>query len=107
MALFETDLRPYGSDRALFLVDEPEAALSPSRQLEFLKLLHRWNRAGRAQAIVATHPPIVMSYPEAALLRVSREEIRMVDYRETEHYRITRGFLANPEKVMSDLFADD
>ncbi|SRR5579875_14357 len=93
-------------ERAIFLLDEPEAALSPTRQMAFLALLHRWHRSGRAQAIIATHAPMILAYPHATILSLDRGEVRAVAYRATEHYRIYRSFLAEPERYLRHLLDD-
>jgi predicted ATPase len=87
-----------GSDRrAIYLLDEPEAALSPRRQLEFLALLHDWAQSGNVQAIIVTHSPIVMGFPDAAILSFDDGQIHETAYRDIDHYRITLDFLADPE----------
>lgn len=89
--------RRLGSDRrAIYLLDEPEAALSPKRQLEFLALLNDWAQSGNVQAIVATHSPIIMGFPDATLLSFDGGRIREVAYRDVDHYRLTLDFLADP-----------
>ena len=87
----------------LYLMDEPEAALSPTRQIHFLALLHEYVRDG-CQFVIATHSPIIMAYPEATIYQLDGTGIRQVAYTETEHYLITRGFLANPARTMSAMF---
>ena len=83
----------------LYLLDEPEAALSPTRQLSLLALLDEL--AGRSsQFIIATHSPILMALPGAEIFQLDREGVRAVAYRETEHYQITRRFLENPERML-------
>jgi predicted ATPase len=101
-ALFQHRFRGHG----LYLMDEPEAALSPKRQLEFLTILHAYCKQG-AQFVIATHSPIIMSYPDACIYVFGKEGIQEVPYQETEHYLITRGFLANPQRTLDDLLADD
>ena len=99
--------RRLGSERrALYLLDEPEAALSPKRQLEFLALLHDWAESGNVQAIVVTHSPILMGFPEAALLSFDGGRIREVAYRDIDHYRLTLDFLADPEDGFARAVAD-
>lgn len=98
-ALFENRFRENG----LYLLDEPEAALSPKRQLEFLALLHAYLIHG-GQFVIATHSPIIMAYPEARIYLLDKEGIREVAYTETEHYLITRGFLKDPQSTMKVLF---
>jgi predicted ATPase len=93
--------------RGLYLLDEPEAALSPSRQLEFLALLHDWSRSGNAQFIIATHSPIIISYPDATLFSFDSGAVYEIHYTATEHYRVTRAFLMNPERYLAELLADE
>lgn len=98
--------RRLGSDRrAIYLLDEPEAALSPRRQLEFLALLRGWAQSGNVQAIIATHSPILMGFPEATLLSFDGGGIHAVAYRDTDHYRITLDFLADPDQGVARALA--
>ncbi|HYM02546.1 MAG TPA: AAA family ATPase [Stellaceae bacterium] len=92
---------------AVYLLDEPEAALSPSRQMAFLTMLHRWQKSCRVQAIIATHSPILLAYPEAAILSFDGDELRETSYRDTEHYRLTKAFLNDPERHVRHLLAED
>jgi predicted ATPase len=101
-ALFRNRFRGPG----LYLMDEPEAALSPKRQLEFLALLHDFCKRG-AQFVIATHSPIIMAYPDARVHVFGAEGIREVPYQETEHYLLTRGFLANPQRTLRLLLSED
>ena len=78
----------------LVLLDEPEAALSPLRQMSFITLLHRHVRSG-AQFLVASHSPIVLAYPDAWIYQFDDDGIRRVEYEDTEHYRVYRDFLEN------------
>lgn len=93
--------------KAIYLLDEPEAALSPSRQLAFLRILHDLDQRGDVQFIIATHSPILMGYPDSVLLSFDDSRIDEVDYEMTDHYQITRYFLQHREKVLADLFEDD
>jgi predicted ATPase len=104
-ALFENRLG--GSHQAILLFDEPEAALSPQRQIAFLKLLKRWDASGRFQLIVATHSPIIMSYPNATLLSFDGGRIREAHYTDTEHYKVTREFLLDHESYLERVLAAD
>lgn len=90
----------------LYLMDEPEAALSPKRQLEFLMILHGYCKQG-AQFVIATHSPIIMAYPDASIYVLNEEGVRDVPYQETEHYLITRGFLANPQRTLNGLLSEE
>lgn len=87
----------------IYFLDEPEAALSPQRQLSFLALIHEYVTQG-AQFIIATHSPILMAYPQARILHFSPDGIKEQAYKETEHYRVTRGFLESPERSFRELF---
>ena len=100
-ALFENRFRENG----LYLMDEPEAALSPRRQLAFLAMMHDYVRRG-GQFIIATHSPILMSYPNADIYQLDGEGIRKVQYLDTEHYLISRGFLANPQRSLKELLVE-
>ncbi len=97
-ALFQNRLNEHG----LYLMDEPEAALSPKRQLEFLKILHGYVMGG-AQFVIATHSPIIMAYPEACIYLLDGDGIREVSYVDTEHYLVTQGFLSNHLRSLSEL----
>lgn len=92
LRFFEERCRRQG----LFIFDEPESALSPSRQVEFLKLLKRMDASGIIQVIMATHAPILMAYPGARLLRLTRGGVERVDLEETEHFRMMRAFVLDP-----------
>lgn len=86
----------------LYLLDEPEAALSPARQLAALARMG--DLVGRgSQFVVATHAPILMAYPGASILSFGPEGIRPVAWRDTEHYQITRAFLEHPERMLREL----
>jgi len=91
----------FGNNRnCVYLIDEPEAALSPERQLAFLTLLHRWHRSRRVQAIIATHAPMLMAYPEAAILSLDGGAVEPVAFRDTNHYRRMKSFLDAPERYV-------
>ena len=92
-------------EHGLYLLDEPEAALSPARQLGFLGLLHDYVKGG-GQFVVATHSPIIMAYPDARIYLLGDRGIRPVAYEETEHYLITRGFLSNPRRSFSAILGE-
>jgi predicted ATPase len=83
----------------LYLFDEPEAALSPMRQMTLLSEIDRLVKSN-SQLLIATHSPILMAYPGACILELSESGIHRVDYRQTEHYRTTREFLENPERMV-------
>ena len=86
--------------RGLYLLDEPETALSPGSQLELLQLLKEMGAAGHAQFIIASHSPILLACPGAVIYSFDESPIRQVSYRETEHYRVYREFMMNPDAVL-------
>lgn len=88
----------------LYILDEPEAALSPARQLTAISLIHELVLQD-SQFIIATHSPIIMAYPNATIYELSAEGIRQVDYKKTDHYLITKSFLDNPD-ISLDLLLD-
>ena len=96
--------RLYGN--GLYILDEPEAALSPNRQLTLLAEIDRLVK-NNSQIIIATHSPILMAYPNAQIIELSKSGIREVDYNETEHYKITKQFLDNPERMIKYLFESE
>lgn len=91
----------------LYLLDEPEAALSPQRQLALLQIIHQLVKDGSSQFVVATHSPMLLAYPEARIYHLSAEGIAEVEYEQTEHYALTRDFLNNRERYLKRLFDDD
>ena len=95
------------SERCMYLLDEPENALSPMRQFEFLRLLRYWESSGNAQMIMATHSPILMSYPGADIWHFTGTTIEPIDFDDIEHVQVTRAYLANPERILTELFEDD
>lgn len=90
-------------DDSLFLLDEPEAALSPSRQLSFLALMHRLVGEG-SQFLIATHSPIILAFPGAKIIQLDENGVREVEYEETEQYTITKDFLDRREVFFRHLF---
>jgi predicted ATPase len=89
----------------LYLFDEPESALSPSRQLSMLAAMHDLIQTG-SQFLIATHSPIILGYPDATILEFSSEGIRQVEYEDTEQFRVTRAFLTQRERMLAELFRD-
>lgn len=88
--------------QGLYILDEPESALSPHRQLAVLSRLHDLVQAG-SQFIIATHSPILMAYPDACIYLCGKEGVSQVNYEETEHVQVTRAFLSNPERMLKTL----
>ncbi len=101
MATMTNKLRGAG----IYLFDEPEAALSPSRQLAALAAFHKLVNL-ESQLIIATHSPILMAYPGALIYHFSENGIEPIDYKDTEHYTITKEFLNKPDKMLRYLFED-
>jgi predicted ATPase len=101
-ALFEHRFKGNG----LYFLDEPESALSPKRQLQFLALLHRYVCLG-GQFVIATHSPILMAYPNSRLYEFTRDGLREGRYEVTEHFLVTCGFLANPARTLNLLMTDE
>ena len=89
----------------LFILDEPEAALSPQRQLALLARIHQLVLTG-SQFIISTHSPILMAYPGATIFLLDRSGIQQVRYEDTEHYGVTRAFLQDPAGMLRRIFED-
>jgi predicted ATPase len=102
LRFFEERCRRQG----IFIFDEPESALSPSRQIEFLKLLQRMDKSRICQVIMATHSPMLMAYPAAQLLRLSKYGLEPVRVSETDHYRLMREFCADPATFIDTVLSD-
>jgi predicted ATPase len=94
------------TDEGLYLLDEPESALSPSRLLSLLAAMHRLERAG-SQFVIATHSPILLAYPGARIWRFEADGLHETAWDQTEHVSITRMFLQDPSRFLKHLFADD
>jgi predicted ATPase len=82
--------------QGIYIFDEPEAALSPARQMEFLKLMRRMEDSTICQVVMATHSPMLMAYPGARLLRMSKYGLDPVTVEQTDHYKVMREFCADP-----------
>jgi predicted ATPase len=82
--------------QGIFIFDEPESALSPARQIEFLKLMRRMERSTICQVVMATHSPVLMAYPGAHLLRLSKYGLEPVTVEQTDHYKVLREFCEDP-----------
>jgi predicted ATPase len=90
----------------LYLLDEPEAALSPNRQLAALSAIDQLVK-DESQFIIATHSPILLSYPNAKILQFDGAGITEVAYEDTEHYAVTRDFLNNYRRRLEQLLSDE
>lgn len=98
LALINNRFGPQG----LYILDEPEAALSPQRQLATLSRMHDLVLEN-SQFIIATHSPILMAYPDAWIYSCTKDGIRRIEYAETEHYQVTRDFLSDPQRMLQVL----
>jgi predicted ATPase len=85
----------------LYLLDEPETALSPRSQLSLLELITELGRAGHAQFIIATHSPILMACPDARIISFDSAMPEEIDYENTEYFQVYRDFLNNRNKRSS------
>jgi predicted ATPase len=92
LRFFEERCRRQG----IFIFDEPESALSPSRQMEFLKLMRRMENSKICQIVMATHSPMLMAYPGARLLRLTKNGLEPVTVEETDHFKLMREFCGDP-----------
>ncbi|MCY9517617.1 AAA family ATPase [Paenibacillus apiarius] len=91
-------------EKGIYLLDEPEAALSPARQLSLLRIIKELSDS--AQFIIATHSPILLGYPDAQIINFDSNPISQIAYEDTDHYQITRRFLENRQSVLRHLFED-
>lgn len=89
--------------KGLYILDEPEAALSPSRQMSLLVKINELVQDD-SQFIIATHSPILLAYPGSEIYVLGENELVQTSYKETGHYLITKQFLNHPEKMIEELF---
>jgi len=101
-ALLENRISGHG----LYIFDEPEAALSPSRQMSMLTRMHDLI-ANKSQFIIATHSPILMAYPDAWIYQIGPKGLDRVAYEDTEHFQVTKDFLNRPEMMLDILLERD
>ncbi|HEV7280390.1 MAG TPA: AAA family ATPase [Pirellulaceae bacterium] len=104
-AFLELVLERFGGG-GFYILDEPESALSPQRQLAFLALIHRlvqW----QSQFIIATHSPILLGYPGAKILRFDADGITPIEYEQTEHFQVTRAFLTRRESMLREVLGQE
>lgn len=90
----------------IYILDEPEAALSPARILAFMSVIHQLEQSGRAQFLIATHSPMLLCYPKATIFQFDEEGVRETTYDQTEHYTLTKSFLDNPKVFLHHLMRD-
>jgi predicted ATPase len=85
------------------VLDEPEAPLSPNKQLTLLALLHDMVQEG-SQFLISTHSPILMAYPEATILEIQQDQLTPTAFEDVEHVRLTADFLKEPNRYLRHLF---
>ena len=102
MALVEHRFRGNG----LYILDEPEAALSPMRLMRLMVYMQKLVN-DNSQFIISTHSPILMTFPDAEVLEITEDGIRSVDYKDTEHYAVTKMFMDAPEKMVEELLGEE
>ncbi len=102
LALF---MNRFKGGKAIYLLDEPEAALSPTRQLSLLKIMKDLEH--EAQFIIATHSPILLGYPNATIYSFDQGEIESIRYEDTIHYIVTKRFLDAPQSILRELFDEE
>jgi predicted ATPase len=90
-------------DKGIYLLDEPEAALSSLKQLSLLFLIAEVVKKGNAQFIISTHSPIMMGLPAAVIYEIKEDSMQKVKYEKTDHYRVTKTFLNKPENYLRHL----
>jgi predicted ATPase len=89
----------------LYILDEPEAALSPSRQMAMIARMHELVKQN-SQFIIATHSPIIMAYPDSIIYEI-QDKIEVKRYEETEHYQIMKSFINNKNKMLNLLIDEE
>ena len=92
--------------QGIFIFDEPESALSPARQMEFLKLMRRMEQSTICQVVMATHSPMLMAYPGARLLRLTKYGLEPVTVEQTDHYKVMREFCNDPAGFVDGVMAE-
>jgi predicted ATPase len=90
----------------IYIFDEPEASLSPQRQLSLLYIMKELCKNPETQFIIATHSPIILAFPNSTIYSCDGSSLKHIDYQNTSHYEITKNFLENPEKYFNHLFND-
>ena len=88
--------------KGLYILDEPEAALSPNGIMRLMCSINKLVKKG-SQFIISTHSPVLMTFPDSDVLQISNNEIRSISYKDTEHFQITRQFLNAPERMLKIL----
>lgn len=102
-SFFALMMKRFGG-QGFYVLDEPEAALSPTRQLAMIARMHQLVQA-RSQFIIATHSPILMAYPDAWLYQITPEGLARIEYQQTEHYIVAKRFLNDPKAQLDRLLS--
>ncbi len=89
----------------IYILDEPEAALSPTRIMRLMCVMNKLLK-NKSQFIISTHSPILMTFPNAEIFEITEDGIRSTEYMQTEHYLVTKRFLENPGKMLDILFEE-
>ncbi|WP_028295347.1 AAA family ATPase [Olivibacter sitiensis] len=90
-------------ESGIYILDEPEAALSPARILSFISIIHELEQSGRAQFLIATHSPLLICYPNASIFQFDESGVHQTTYQETEHFQLTKSFVNNPDAYLKHL----
>ena len=93
-------------ESGIYVLDEPEAALSPARVLAFMAVIQQLEQSGRAQFLIATHSPMLICYPGATIYQFDESGVHETNYEDTEHYYLTKSFLNNPALYLRHLTRD-
>jgi len=88
--------------KGLYLMDEPETALSPKSQIELLQFLKGMSRMGHAQFIIATHSPILLACPGSIIYSFDHSPVKTIHYEDTEHYQVYKNFMENPDPFLKE-----
>lgn len=94
-------------ESGIYILDEPEAALSPSRILAFMTVINELDKGGRAQFLIATHSPMLICYPGATIYQFDENGVHETSYEETEHFYLTKSFLDNPALYLRHLMGGE
>jgi len=92
-------------ESGIYILDEPEAALSPARILAFMAVINELEQSGRAQFLIATHSPMLICYPGATIFQFDEAGVSETNYEDTEHFSLTKSFLENPKLYLRHLIA--
>jgi len=93
-------------DSGIYILDEPESALSPQRQLALLRIIYNLTKQNTGQFIIATHSPILLAYPNATIYSCDNDVLQKIKYEDTAHYQITKQFLNNTELYLKNLLSE-